>query len=119
MATKTAPRPRSFFRDDAGERARQAAGEFARNSGKQQRAQVASTEPPPASDEAIRAWMAQRSPAHKAKLKELVYGELKRMGYLLGSREGSALWEKARRKVISNLIAHEVDLDEIDLSGVE
>ena len=122
LKTRTSPRSvppvRSFFRDDAAERDRQKRGSMAKKSAELQ-AKAAEAEVPPVSPERIIEWMKERSKEHRAKIRQLIMLEVKRLGYTSGTRQGSALWLKAQNTIVSNLIAFEVDLDDIDLSECE
>lgn len=69
---------------------------------------------PPISDARIAEWVNERSRAQLDKLDALTERRTKLMGYSQ-CRRGGAVWEQARKDLISSLIRSEADIDEIIL----
>jgi hypothetical protein len=69
---------------------------------------------PPLADNVIAEWLAKRTPAQNKKLHKIILGATKLAGYNQ-CRECGPVCEKCKREVLEDLIAHEVDLDFIEI----
>lgn len=69
-------------------------------------------EPPLLSEQRVAEFLADLSPDRRAKVNRIIDGQTRLMGYQQ-VRPGGTVWQKAERRVVTNLLAHEVDLDEI------
>lgn len=68
----------------------------------------------PLSDAEIENYLDKLNTDQKKKIRVLVSGKTKEMGYSQ-CREGGTIWDKAQSLIVSDIVRKEIDIDEIEV----